>query len=91
MSNPCYSFKRLFILYFYAMIPFCLFTGILSLLEEMPIYLNEKPITGWKGLAIAVLYIPLAALVLTVANWLTLKIGLLVAALGGMVFKKETS
>jgi hypothetical protein len=78
MSDKPYSFKTLLILYTCAYLPFSLLSGVLVLLEEAPIYMNEKPITGWKGLVISIAYIPLFGLIMAFVNWLMLRLGLLV-------------
>jgi len=58
MDKNQFSFKHLFWSYTFCFIPFSLFAGLLSFFNVSPIYFNEAPVYGIKGLLLAILFIP---------------------------------
>lgn len=81
MNTDFFSFKKLFISYLFAMIPFSLLTGVLSLFNILPVDFNGKPTYGFAGLALSILACPFIALIFSCANWLFLNFGILLSKL----------
>jgi hypothetical protein len=70
-----YSFRHLFILYTFFIIPFAILGGILSLFDFDIIWFNDRPYHGTIGFIISILYIPFFGLVFSCSNWLALNGG----------------
>lgn len=75
MNKDFFSFKKLFTAYLFAMIPFSLLAGILSLLNIFPIIFNGNPTYGIKGFLVALLLIPFVSLMFGCLNWAFLNLG----------------
>ncbi|MBB2144004.1 hypothetical protein GM921_00775 [Pedobacter sp. LMG 31464] len=78
MNKDLFSFKKLFFAYLFAMIPFSLLGGILSLFNIVPVNFNGNPTYGFKGFIVAILFTPFIALMFSGLNWLFLNLGVLI-------------
>jgi hypothetical protein len=74
MNNKL-PFKRIFWCYTFCALPFCLLTGILSLLNIVPANFNDKPVYGIEGFIIELLFMPFFALIFSCLTWLALAFG----------------
>jgi hypothetical protein len=77
MDTNYFSLKKMFWAYTICSIPFALLTGILSLLNVIPVYFNEAPNYGFKGFILSIIFIPFIGLLFSVTNWLALNLGVL--------------
>jgi hypothetical protein len=75
MGKNCFSFKKLFWSYIFFGTPLAIVGGLLALFHVTPIYFNETPTYGFKGLIIAILFVPFLGLLLGGANWVALNFG----------------
>jgi hypothetical protein len=66
-----------------------LFQGFLSLLKIYPTNFNEKEYYGMAGFAISIISIPLTTIIVTVACWFFLLIGIKAIKLLSIPFLKE--
>lgn len=57
-------------------IPVALLMGVLAWLDIIPVTMNEQQYTGFKGFAISIGFIPVFIIILTLAHWVMLAIGL---------------
>lgn len=83
-----FSFKKLFVCYFFAATPFIILTAILSLTGVVPILINNKNYTGLLGFVISLLLLPIIALCLSLPNWIFLNIGNFIS---NLFLKKKNS
>jgi hypothetical protein len=70
-----YSFKQLFLSYFFAIAPFSLLAAILTLLNITPLKANEKEYYGIEAFLQIIVITPISILVLTIHSWIFLNIG----------------
>ncbi len=73
-SNP-YSFKKLFILYVCACLPFALLFGICSLMGVSHIKLSGKSYPGAEGFGVIMIGTPIWALTMAGFSWVGLNLG----------------
>ena len=78
MDTKYFSLKKLFWSYVMCSIPFALLTGILALINVIPVYFNEIPYYGLKGFFITITFIPLIGVIFSLTNWLALNFGVLI-------------
>jgi len=78
MDTKYFSFKKMFWAYTICSIPFALLVGILTLLNIVPVYFNETPHYGFKGLIIIIVIVPFIGMLFGVTNWLALNFGVLI-------------
>jgi len=64
--------------YIISSIPFGLLVGILTLFNVIPVYFNETPYYGFKGLIITIVFIPFIGMLFGVTNWIVLNFGVLI-------------
>lgn len=81
MNRDFFTFKKLFIAYLFAMIPFSLLIGALSLFNIVPVNFNGNPTYGIKGFVVAVLFSPFIALIFSGLNFIFLNFGILLCRL----------
>lgn len=89
MKNGYFSFKRLFWSYTFALIPFSLLSGLLSLFNVVPVNFNNIPQYGVKGLVISLLFIPFVGLIFSCLNWVFLNLGVVLQELFLKIKNKE--
>jgi hypothetical protein len=72
-------------------IPVSIVSGILALLDVVPANLNGQQYNGFKGLVIPILSAPIFVLLLALAQWIILAIGLKVVKWSLKIFIKSES
>ncbi|PVY40488.1 hypothetical protein C8E01_107119 [Pontibacter virosus] len=77
-------------------IPIAFLMGILAWLDIVPATMNAQQYTGFKGFAISIGFIPVFIMILTLAHWVMLAIGLKFFKIGVKLYdsvlsKKMTS
>lgn len=82
-------FKLLMVGYSGITIPVSIVSGILALFEIVPATLNQQKYVGIKGFVIAILTAPIYILLMAIATWLFLAIGLWLANFGVRIFKQS--
>jgi hypothetical protein len=82
-------FKLLMVGYSGITIPLSIVSGILAFFDIVPANLNNHGYVGVKGLVVAILTAPIYILLMAVATWLFLIIGLRLARLGMKAFKGQ--
>ncbi|KAA2238677.1 hypothetical protein F0L74_20885 [Chitinophaga agrisoli] len=75
MNNNPYSFKKLFILYLLACLPFSLLFGFNALLGIAPVTLSGKSYHGMEGLMAMIIGAPVWAVAMAGFSWLGLNFG----------------
>jgi hypothetical protein len=75
MTDKPFTFKKLFWAYTFAIIPFALLGGILSLFKILPVSFNGKDEYGWFGFIISVAGIPFFSTIMSCCNWIILNWG----------------
>jgi hypothetical protein len=70
-----FLFKDLFYSYTFSAFPILLLIGVLALFGISPIYFNNEPYYGIKGLIAAIIMIPFIGIILATTNWLFLNFG----------------
>ena len=69
-------------------IPVSIISGLLALFDIVPANLNDQQYNGIKGLIIPILTAPIFILLLAIAQWVILAIGLKVVKWGMKFFSK---
>jgi hypothetical protein len=69
-------------------IPVAIISGLLALFDIVPANLNDQQYNGIKGLIIPILTAPIFTLLLAIAQWVVLAIGLKVVKWGMKFFSK---
>ncbi|KGO86456.1 hypothetical protein Q765_11295 [Flavobacterium rivuli WB 3.3-2 = DSM 21788] len=73
--KPTQLFKRIFVVYYFAYIPFLILQIILNVTEIIPVNYNDSKIYGIKAVVIMILFSPLVVFLFAVMTWINFNIG----------------
>lgn len=75
MKKKAFPFKKLFLAYSFAFVPFGVVLAFLSLLRITPVHFYERHYYGMQGFFMAFLLIPFFGVVMGGVNWVFLNFG----------------